>query len=59
MAVHAYNLLANGSGGIDWAGLPVICAYLGITDVEPLIHAIGVIKSHRPASDSDVPPVFD
>lgn len=58
--MHAYNLLANGSGGIDWAGLPLICEYLGITEIEPLIHAIGVIKSHEPETDrSGVPPITD
>lgn len=49
--MHAYNLLANGMGGLDWAGLPIVAAYLGITDIEPLIHALGVIKAHRPPDD--------
>lgn len=46
--MHAFNLLSNGQGGIDWAGLPLVAAYLGVQHVEPLIHALGVIKGHRP-----------
>lgn len=46
--MQAYNLLANGMGGIDWAGLEVVAAYLGIQRIDPLIHALGVIKAHRP-----------
>lgn len=53
--MQAYNLLSNGMGGLDWAGLEVVCAYLGITDVEPLIHALGVIKAHQPPKPDGEP----
>lgn len=44
--------LANGMGGIDWAGLPLVVEWLGITDIDGLLHRITVIKSHkRPDSD--------
>lgn len=40
-------LLANGMGGIDWAGLPLICGLLGIEDVEGLVMRLGIIKTHK------------
>lgn len=44
----ACNLLAR-DGGMDWAGLPLIAAYLGVADqAEPLIDAIRVIRLHTP-----------
>lgn len=41
-------MLANGMGGLDWSGLPLAVALLGITDVEGLLHRLQVIKQHRP-----------
>lgn len=48
LALRAYNLLANGMGGIDWAGVPLVFALLGVADPEPMLHRLGVIKLHRP-----------
>jgi hypothetical protein len=48
MAIRTYNMLANGMGGLDWAGLPLACAYLGVRDVEGLIDRLLVIKQHNP-----------
>lgn len=48
MAVRAWNMLANGMGGIDWSGLPLVCALLGVRDVELLVERLLVIKTHRP-----------
>jgi hypothetical protein len=42
-------MLNNGHGGIDWAGLPMVCQWLGVTDVDGLLHRLRVIKTHRPA----------
>lgn len=42
-----FNLLANGMGGIDWAGLPLVCGWLGIQDAEGLMQRLSVIKLHR------------
>lgn len=44
-------MLANGMGGIDWAGLPLACAVHGVTDIEALIHRLVVIKTHKPPKD--------
>lgn len=38
-------------GGIDWSGLGVVVAYLGVRDVEALIHRMSVIKTHRPSKE--------
>ena len=46
-------MLANGMGGIDWAGLPLACAVHGVGDVEGLIHRLVVVKTHRPPSAKD------
>jgi hypothetical protein len=44
--IRAWNLLSNGQGGFDWAGLPVVCEHLGIADAGALIDALMVIKLH-------------
>jgi hypothetical protein len=51
IAFRAYSLLANGMGGIDWSGLPVVCAWLGVQDIDGLLHRIAVIKAHKPPED--------
>lgn len=43
-AIRAYNLLSNGSGGIDWAGLDFVVELLGIEDVEALAEALLCIR---------------
>lgn len=47
-------LLGNGMGGFDWAGLPLVCAWLGITDVDGLLYRLRIIRLHRdPEDDTD------
>ena len=46
-------MLANGMGGLDWAGLPLACAYYGVADIDALVHRLMVIKLHRAAKDDD------
>ena len=48
--MRAYAMLANGMGGLDWAGLPIAVAALGVSDdgIEPLVDALVVIKLHKP-----------
>lgn len=53
LAMRTWNMLANGMGGLDWAGLPLAVALLGITDVEGLLHRLQVIKQHRPPTAGD------
>jgi hypothetical protein len=48
MAVRAFNMLANGRGGIDWAGLPVVSAFLAVDDVEALIDDLETLVTHKP-----------
>ena len=43
-----FNALANGMGGIDWTGLPLLASLYGVQDVEGLIDRLIVIKTHRP-----------
>jgi hypothetical protein len=40
-------MLANGMGGIDWAGLPMVAALLGVEDVESFARQLMVIKHFR------------
>ena len=47
-AFKAHALLANGMGGHDWAGLGVVCAWLGITDIDGLLQRLLIIKTHNP-----------
>lgn len=53
MALTVFNALANGMGGLDWAGLDFHVSLFGITDVEGLVQRLHVIKGHRP---KDAPP---
>lgn len=57
LAIQAWNLLANGMGGLDWAGLPLVVAHLGITDVASLLHRLQVIKAHKPPTAGSAPAV--
>lgn len=52
----AWNFLANGMGGIDWAGLPLAVAYAGITDVPAVVDRLLIIKTHKPPEVADVSP---
>ena len=38
-------------GSIDWSGLEVVAALLGVDDVDGLINDLMVIKSHKPESE--------
>lgn len=38
-------------GGIDWSGLPLVCTWLGVQDVEGLLHRIEVIQAHKPPEE--------
>lgn len=49
--MQAYNLLSNGMGGIDWAGLPLVVAHLGIERIDVLIDTMATIKTHQPRED--------
>lgn len=51
LAIQAFNHLSNGSGAFDWSGLPYVVAELGISDVSGLMHALLVIKTHKPPED--------
>lgn len=53
LAMRTWNMLANGMGGLDWAGLPLAVALFGIRDVEGLLHRLQVIKQHRPPDERD------
>lgn len=50
MALHAWNHLATGMGGIDWAGLDAVAVLLDIHDdkLELMLHLLAVIKRHKP-----------
>jgi len=49
-AVHAWNHLANGMGGIDWTGLELVAALFDVADdqLELLLHRLRVVKSYQP-----------
>lgn len=45
-AIQAWNLLSDGAGGIDWSGMPLVCEYLGIDDLDGLIGRLQAIRQH-------------
>ena len=53
LALRAWRLLSNGMGGLDWAGLPIVAASLGIDDPQKLIDRLLVIRSYRPDDNDD------
>lgn len=56
VAILVWNALANGMGGLDWAGLDIQVALHGIEDVEALCDALLVIKTRRHRKDEDGAP---
>jgi hypothetical protein len=40
-------------GGIDWAGLPLACAWLGVRDVDGMLQRLLLIKTHDPKRNQD------
>lgn len=40
-------MLSNGMGGIDWAGLPLVAAYIGVTDMDAFMDALAVLLTHE------------
>ena len=47
-------MLANGMGGLDWAGLPIVVEHLGIPDINLFLWQLRVIRSHK--ADRTDPP---
>lgn len=52
-------MLSNGMASIDWAGVPIVAAMLGIEDLEAFIRRLMTIKHHRPGDGNDEPPKKD
>lgn len=42
-------------GGINWAGLDIVCAKLGIEDVDDLMDRLMIIKTHTPPKPGEMP----
>lgn len=40
-------MLSDRQGGMDWAGLPLVCELLGVTDVETLVRHLITIKFYK------------
>jgi hypothetical protein len=41
-------------GGLDWAGLPMVCAWLGAEDdMDGLMYRLAVIKEHSAKNGRD------
>lgn len=59
IAMRAWALLANASGGLDWAGLPVVCEWLGVQDVDGLLWRLSVIKDARRKHQAQQPRADD
>lgn len=48
MAIRIANLLANGTGGFDWAGVELWAGLFGVSDIEGLLLRLEVL-ANRPA----------
>lgn len=51
MALTVFNIIKNGHGGLDFAGLPLVCEWLGVNDVAALLQRLVVIKTWRKPSE--------
>lgn len=47
ITIKAWNMLTNGMGGIDYAGLPLVAAWLGIDDMDDLMTRLLTVKTHK------------
>jgi hypothetical protein len=53
-AIAVFHALKTGQGGIDWAGLPTMLEWFGVSDVAGLLQRLIVIKTYRkPAERND------
>jgi hypothetical protein len=54
--VRAYNLIANGTGGVDWSALDMAVEVFGVPDAdfELLVWRIDYIKRYRPEHPGSV-----
>jgi len=52
MAFKVINLLKTGTGGINWAGLPLVAGWLGITDLDGLLDRIATIVLYKPSTET-------
>lgn len=52
-ALTVRNLLANGMGGIDWAGLPFVVEWLGVSDLQGLMQRLSILLSYRKPSERE------
>jgi hypothetical protein len=50
-AMRIYALAANGMGGIDWGAVPMLAAWLGVSDTNDLMHRLEIIKTYRRPED--------
>lgn len=48
IARRVWSALATGQGGMDWSGLPIVAAWLGVADMDDLLHHLSVINAWRP-----------
>lgn len=48
IAAKVNAMIANGSGGIDWAGLPYAVAFYGVRDIAGLLTRLQIIRRHDP-----------
>lgn len=51
--MKAWNLLANGMGGFDVGGVPLVASALGFDDIDRLLHLLLVIKGHKPEKEDE------
>ncbi len=52
MATKIYHYLKTDGGGIDWDGLEIVCAWMGVQDVDLLLTRLMTIKTYeRPVED--------
>jgi hypothetical protein len=45
--MRAFSMLADRQGGLDWAGLPLVAGWLGVQDLDGLLHRLSVIKLYQ------------
>lgn len=52
LAFRVANMTRNGMGGLDWSGVAMLAAWVGIADIDGLLNRLSVIVNYRPPKEN-------
>lgn len=45
--MRVFSMLADRQGAVDWDGLELVAAWLGVQDLDGLLHRLSIIKLYQ------------